>query len=223
MSSTARQTENSPQAQILQYLQRHGCAGVRELTDLLGVTATAVREQLTQMQDNGLLEVSSERRGPGRPRLIYRLTHKAQQGFPKLYEQLAGGLLRELIADEPPDRVAQLLDRVGRRLAEEYADRIESTGIAARLSEMRTLLEQRGVPAEVVADGAGLELYACPFYDVAAHHPEICLMERRMIEYVVGRPLDVNTGIRDGSHTCRFVVRTEFLHLTVGKSAPTEQ
>jgi DeoR family transcriptional regulator, suf operon transcriptional repressor len=223
MSSAGRQTASGPQAQILQYLQRHGYAGVRELAALLGVTATAVREQLAQLQQNGMLDVSSERQGPGRPRLIYRLSHKAQQGFPKLYDLLAGGLLHELIADESPERVAQLLDRVSRRLAAEYAGRIEATGIAARLNELRSLLEQRGVPAGVVADGSVLELYACPFYDVAAHHPEICLMERRMIEYVVGRPLDVSTGIRDGSHTCRFIVRTDGLSLTAGTAAPSDQ
>lgn len=204
----------SAAGQILQHLQRNGEATVKELAALLGVSATAARDHLVHLQAEGLIEARSERYGPGRPRLVYTLSEQARSRFPKQYDRLITGLLRELIALEGPDKVGQLLERVSRRLADEYSDRMAGTGMEERLGELRGLLELRGVPAEVAEGGDGISLFACPFYDIAQDHPEVCSMERQMIEYVVGEKLALESTIREGAHTCRFVVRTGDIPLT---------
>lgn len=205
----------SPAGQILQYLQRQGEATVKDLAALLGVSATAARDHLVHLQAEGLVAVRSERYGPGRPRLVYTLSDEARSRFPKQYDRLITGLLRELIALEGPGKVEQILERVGRRLADEYADRMAVGGdVAQRLAELRRVLEQRGVPAEVAEAGDGIRLFACPFYDVAQDHPEVCSMERQMIEYLLGEKLALESSIREGAHTCRFVVRAGEIPLT---------
>ncbi len=204
----------SAAGQILQYLQRNNEATVKELAALLGVSATAVRDHLVHLQAEGLVDARSERYGPGRPRLVYTLSEQARSRFPKQYDRLITGLLRELIAFEGAEKVEQLLERVSRRLAEEYAGQMEGTGMAERLDELRSLLEQRGVPAEVAEARDGIRLFACPFYDIAQDHPEVCSMERQMIEYVLGEKLALESTIREGAHTCRFVVRSGDIPLT---------
>jgi predicted ArsR family transcriptional regulator len=204
----------SAAGQILQYLQRNGEATVKDLAALLGVSSTAVRDHLVHLQSEGLVDTRAERYGPGRPRLVYTLSEVARSRFPKQYDRLITGLLRELIALEGAEKVDHLLERVSRRLADEYADSMETTGISARLGELRGLLEQRGVPAEVDADGDGISLFACPFYDIAQDHPEVCSMERQMIEYVLGEKLALESTIREGAHTCRFIVRSGEIPLT---------
>lgn len=199
---------SSAAGQILQYLQRTGEATVKDLAALLGVSATAARDHLVHLQAEGLVSVRAERHGPGRPRLVYTLSDEARSRFPKQYDRLITGLLRELIAQEGADKVEQLLERVSRRLADEYADRMAGIGISERLDELRRLLEQRGVPAEVAEDGDGIRLFACPFYDIAQDHPEVCSMERQMIEYALGEKLALESTIREGAHTCRFVLRS---------------
>lgn len=206
----------SPAGQILQYLQRHGEATVKDLAALLGVSATAARDHLVHLQAEGLVTARAERYGPGRPRLVYTLSDEARSRFPKQYDRLITGLLRELIALEGPDKVEQLLERVSRRLADEYADRMAGSDVPARLGELRRLLEQRGVPAEVAESGDGIRLFACPFYDVAQDHPEVCSMERQMIEFALGEKLSLESSIREGAHTCRFVVRSGEIPLTPG-------
>lgn len=204
----------SAAGQILQYLQRNGEATVKDLAALLGVSATAVRDHLVHLQAEGLVDTRAERYGPGRPRLVYTLSDQARSRFPKQYDRLITGLLRELIAFEGADKVELLLERVSRRLADEYAGQMEGTGMAERLDELRGLLEQRGVPAEVVEARDGISLFACPFYDIAQDHPEVCSMERQMIEYVLGEKLALESTIREGAHTCRFVVRSGDIPLT---------
>ena len=204
----------SAAGQILQYLQRNSEATVKVLAALVGISSTAVRDHLVHLQAEGLIDVRAERYGPGRPRLVYTLSDAARSRFPKQYDRLITGLLRELIAVEGAEKVDQLLTRVSRRLADEYSGHMEGTNMGARLDELRLLLEQRGVPAEVVAAGDGINLFACPFHDIAQDHPEVCSMERQMIEYALGAKLSLESTIREGAHTCRFVVRSGDIPLT---------
>ncbi|NJN19161.1 MAG: ArsR family transcriptional regulator [Oscillochloris sp.] len=208
-----------PAEQILDYLQRQGEATVKDLADLLGVSGTAVRDHLSALQADQMVVVRAERHGPGRPRLVYALSEKAHARFPQQTDRLITSLLRELLAREGPEKVAQLLNGVSRRLANEYSGRIAGVDIAVRLDELRRLLEQRGVPAVVPSDGDEIQLFACPYYDVAAIHPEVCSMERQMIEYMLGEQLVLKDSIREGSHHCRFVLRPGHIALTPQSSS----
>src|SRR4051812_17073932 len=107
----------SPASKIMAHLQRHGEATVKELEEVLDVSTTAVREHLTHLQAKDLVATKLVRYGPGRPRLVYFLTPKAQSQFPKQYDILVNLLLREIAGQEGPDRLQLILDAVAERLA----------------------------------------------------------------------------------------------------------
>lgn len=197
--------EGSPAATILRHLQRHGQATIKELEDALGVSTTAVREQLANLHSNGLIATSTVRNGPGRPRFVYKLTERAQSLFPKQYDLLINLLLQEIRALDGQSKVELLFSRISARLAHEYAGRISGVDVQARLAELRAMLESDGIPAEVHADGDGIQIFACPYYEVAQEHPEVCTMERQMIEQMLGEELVIEQTIRDGHHHCCFV------------------
>jgi predicted ArsR family transcriptional regulator len=196
--------DTSPARLILQYIQRQGQATIKELEDVLGVSTTAVREHLSHLYANGLVTSHSVRHGPGRPRLVYTLTDKAQALFPKQYELLINLLLQEIAVQEGTHRVEQLLERVGARLAEEYTERISEEDIKVRLDELRTMLETRGIAAELQPSGEGIKILSCPFLDVAQEHGEVCAMEQQMIEQVLGEEVTLDNSIRDGHYHCCF-------------------
>ncbi|NJP05854.1 MAG: HTH domain-containing protein [Chloroflexaceae bacterium] len=198
----------SPASIILQYLQRHGEVTIKQLEDVLEVSTTAVREHLANLQLYGLIATRTMRSGPGRPRLVYTLTDKAHDLFPKQYDVLINLLLQEIAAGEGPNKVEQLLERVSRRIAHEYAGNIQEEGIAGRLAQLRTLLEQRGVPSEVEAEGIGIHIFSCPYLDVAQEHEHVCTMDRQMVEQVLGQKVTLKQSIRQGHHQCSFIVDT---------------
>ncbi|NJO84134.1 MAG: DeoR family transcriptional regulator, partial [Blastochloris sp.] len=169
---------SSPAGIILQYIKRHGQATIKELEQVLGVSTTAVREHLAHLQVSGLVETDTVRHGPGRPRLIYTLTEKAQTYFPRHYDMLINLILEELSAEGGPERVDRLLQRVGERLRTDYAVHIHAEDLQERLGELRETLEARGVPAEVEPDGAGFKILSCPYHDVAQEHGSVCTMEK---------------------------------------------
>jgi predicted ArsR family transcriptional regulator len=196
----------SPAGKILDYLQRNGEATVKALEELLGISTTAVREHLIHLQARDLVTTKLERHGPGRPHAVYYLTPEAQSLFPKEYDTLTNMLLREIISQDGPARLQLLLDAVGARLAEEYRGHVAGTDLSARLLALRTALEGRGIPVEIQPTNDGFRLFACPYYDVAQEHAGVCMMERRMVEQVLGETIVLEETIRDGSRSCHFTV-----------------
>ena len=85
----------STRRSILDYMQRHGRATVKELGGLLGLTSTGIRQHLTVLERDGLVEAREERGRVGRPTLVYSLTDKADSLYPKRYDMLASVLLEE--------------------------------------------------------------------------------------------------------------------------------
>jgi predicted ArsR family transcriptional regulator len=203
----------SPASIILQHIQRHGQATIKELEDVLGVSTTAVREHLAQLQASGLVATSTMRYGPGRPRLVYTLTSKAQNLFPKHYDLLINLILQELAAQGGVEEVERLLERVGARLLEEYADKMSGVDVQARLRELRKLLETRGIPAEVHEEPDDAEtrmnIHSCPYFDVAQEHGEVCMMERNMFAQLIGEDIELEHSIREGHHHCCFVLNRQ--------------
>ena len=199
-------TSESPAGKILAHLQRHGEATVRELEEVLQISTTAVREHLTHLQARELVTTRLVRQGPGRPHLVYFLTPKAQSQFPKHYDTLVNLLLHEIAGQEGPERLQVILDAVGARLAEEYGAQDSGAGLPERLAALHSALEARGIPAEVQPPGAGVEVFACPYLDVAQEHAAVCVMEQRMIEQLLGEPIALEGTIREGRRSCHFIV-----------------
>lgn len=198
--------DESPAGKILAHLRRHGEASVKDLEDLLAISTTAVREHLSHLQARELLVTRLVRRGPGRPHLLYSLTPKAQDLFPKEYDTLVNMLLHEIARQEGPDRLASILNAVGARLADAYGGQLAGGELSERLARLCDALEARGIPAERRSDGEGLQIFACPYLDVAQEHASVCAMERRMIEQILGERVALDGTIREGRRSCCFSV-----------------
>lgn len=199
---------DSPAGKILDHLQRHGEASVKEFEEVLSVSTTAVREHLTHLQARELLATRLVRQGPGRPRLVYFLTPKARSLVPKSYDTLVTMLMRELASRGGPDELQSLLDAVGARMAEVYRGQIGGDDVPQRLAQLRDALEARGIPVQLDSSGEELQVFACPYHDVAQEHAAVCTMEQRMLERLVGENIRIDGTIREGRRSCQFSIRT---------------
>jgi DeoR family suf operon transcriptional repressor len=205
--------EGTPAGDILHYIQRHGSATIKELEIALDVSTTAVREQIANLLGDGLLKSTKVRQGAGRPSFRYMLAAKAQALFPKGYDVLINLLLEEILAVEGRDKLQQILDRVGRRLADQYTDESEAAQegelLRDRLMGLAQALDRRGMPIDVIELSEGnfiVSEYACPYFDVAQEHSGVCTMEQRMMEHVLGRKVELTKRIVEGHHGCQFHV-----------------
>lgn len=200
----------SPLWQIIEHLQRNGSATIKELEDVLGITTTAVRQHLASLQAEGYIERRVVHAGVGRPHHAYFTTPRVQELFACHCDDLALTLLEELFYLEGEARTAELLDRVGTRLAGKYAATMRSTLLHDRVNELAVALNGNGILADaVIGDGEviALHTYNCPFHELAQEHREICEMDRSMVEKVLGTDVNLSRCMQEGHSGCTFTVQ----------------
>jgi predicted ArsR family transcriptional regulator len=203
-------TSATPAGQILEHLLRSGEASIKDLENALGVTATAVRQQLVSLSAEGLITSEQERKGVGRPRNVYRPTERAYSLFACYCDDLALSLIGELLEADGADKLRLLLNRVGVKLGGQYASQIQSEAVGDRVRELSILLDRRGVIVDVEeypSDGViVLQEYNCPYHELASVHRDVCEMERDAFSLALQAEVKLGNCIQDGHHSCQFVV-----------------
>jgi predicted ArsR family transcriptional regulator len=159
---------------------RHGL-DVRELAQRLRVHANTVRWHLGVLADAGLVESSAApSSGPGRPRVLYRLSAEAHAPGREEYRLLATILAGTVSAEEDGARRAEDSGRAwGRYLVRRPAPNRQVEDAEA-VDEVARLLDEQGFVPE--ADGTEIRMRRCPFHDLAEQHPQVvCAVHRGMI------------------------------------------
>lgn len=201
--------QRGPAGEILRLLQRNGPMSTKQLRAALGVSSlNAVREQLTSLMADGLVQSTTVRRGAGRPTHMYGLSDKAHVLFPQGYDVLLKLLLAELVTQTSQEQMQAILSGVSTRLAQEYGGPQEQHALKQRLDALVERLDQRGTPITLTEQGETVLLheYSCPYFNVAQETSHVCGIEQRMLEQVLGRPVRLTQRIVDGHIGCQFVV-----------------
>lgn len=201
--------DKSPAGQILKLLQQYGALRIKDIEAALGVTTTAVRQQLVALVAEGFISAATVREKRGRPYAVYNLSDKGQALFARGYEDLALVLLEEILELAEPARSEQLLHRVSARLGAQYAEQIQGVALAERIQAWVTLLKQHGIMSKLEEEEGRFVLteYGCPYYGLAREHREVCNMEIEAIEQVLGSEVTLCQSQLDGHHGCQFQVK----------------
>ena len=203
--------QRGPAAEILRMLQRQGPKNVKALETELGVSTNAVREQLQQLQNAGLVQVSKVRRGAGRPAHVYSLSEKAQALFPQPYDVVLKLLIEEIVSADGVASAQRMLNSVGQRMAEGLSDEDGSLSLRERIEVTAAALGARGMPITVSENGDSLTLHswACPYHQLARSHQGICEMEQHMLERALGASVTITERMPDGFAGCKFVIEQQ--------------
>ena len=199
---------------ILDLLRKAGPLGVSQLSGAAGVTATAVRQRLTRLMAQGLVDREATRAGRGRPSHRYRLTEKGRRQSGANFADLALALWQEVRGIEDPEVRRGLLQRIAKTMAKMYGTQVTGATTADRMQAVSRVFAERNVPFEVGMSAAGdgesvslpvLTALACPYPDLAEQDRTICAMERMMLGELVGGPLKLAECRLDGESCCKFV------------------
>jgi predicted ArsR family transcriptional regulator len=199
----------STRQQIIEYLRRHGRATVKELGKLLKLTSTGIRQHLTVLERDGLVDAHEERGRVGRPTLVYSLTDKADALFPKTYDELASVLLEEVRAADGNQRVHELLHRVAERMAEPYEGRMDGKPLPRRVEETARIMEEQGCLVDVRAEGEEyfIDEYTCPFLKVAQEDRAICALHVDFVRILSGGDTRLSHSLLRGERSCTYRIR----------------
>ena len=197
--------------ELITALKHAGAATADELAASLGVTVSAVRQQLDGLAADGLVAWRPQARGRGRPTHLYLLTRAAEPLFPKAY----GGLTTELlgyVADADPNLVDDIFDRRRQRRLEGAQARLATVGddVAARVAELARILDDDGYLAswEAMPDGSyRIGEHNCAVLDVAERYGQACSSEISFLRQALpDARIERVSHMIAGAHSCAYRV-----------------
>ena len=191
---------------ILDLLRKQQEMTVVQLSAAMEVTATAVRQRLGRLLEQGYITRTAITSGRGRPSHQYTLTPKGQRKTGANFADLAIALWQEIRSIEDEEIRRGLLQRISKRMAVMYGDEIQGETVGQRMDQLGDLLTDRELPFSVSEEGGlpVLTMLACPYPGLAEQDRSICSMERMLLSDVLGSSVALTECRLDGDSCCTF-------------------
>ena len=218
------EAKNITDRTIIEYLRRYEACSIRELVDYAGVTATAIRQRVNRLMEQGLIVRHSETSGRGRPTHRYSLSPTGIRVGGDNFEDLAKALWAELHAVKDPEVRNGLLNRVIGRLSEKYVNDLEGENLEEKLESLTRLMQEKDIPFEIEAKDGELPVLtalACPYPNLAEHDRSICSMEEKVFSEMLGKNVNLTSCRLDGDNCCTF--EAGFHHTSSVPAEPVER
>lgn len=200
---------HSTRWEIVQFIKRRGRATVEAIATHLDVTPMAIRLHLVVLERDCLVSRSTLRHGPGRPALIYTLTDRAGDLFPKNYDLLANLLLDGLRQRDGDRGVIEACRAAAAQLSARYRLRVAGKDFAARVAEVSAIFSELGgdVTWEPQGENFLMKTHNCPYQRVAEEHREVCGIDRQMLSELLDADLESAASVLDDFAHCTYLIR----------------
>lgn len=191
---------------IIDFLRRRPASTVGDMVEFTGVTATAVRQRLVRLMEQGLVAREAEVAGRGRPTHHYSLTAAGAKSGGNNYDQLVQVLWDEIREIRDVEVRRGLLKRISDRLAETYRSEVHGDTLQERMADLARVLTSQDMPFEIQESEQlpVLTALACPYPDLAEHDRGICAMEKMLLSSVLGESMRLSSCRLDGANCCTF-------------------
>ncbi len=205
---SALQLGTTQQALLRQLLWHPEGLGVEDLCLKLRVSHNAVRQHLTALGAQDLVERAPSRPTGGRPGAVFVITALGRELFPRHYGTIAGALIEKLLATRGSMQTMALLRALGTQLAQGAAADIDPDNLERASRQLAAKLDELGYEAAaIVHDGQPqIEAHNCVFHALAAKHPEVCHFDLAFLSTASGREVHHAECMVRGGRICRFAL-----------------
>jgi predicted ArsR family transcriptional regulator len=170
-------------------LLRRGALTIDEVARAVGLTRTAVRAQLSTLQQDGAVEQRGVRRGTSKPARTYGVTVEAELLLSRAYIPILTQLLHVLADRIPRQEFDAIMREVGRGLMTGRA--MPHGTLGERVLAASALLNDLGGMTEVDEEGSHFVIrgHGCPLAAATAEYPEACNALESLLSEFVGQPV----------------------------------
>jgi len=202
------------QRRIVDHLKRSGPCSTTHVAEALGVTTQAVRPQLAELEDRGLVSAEPTATGTrGRPPTGWALTALAIDLFPDRHSDLTVELIdamKATLGEEAFEAVLAVRDAT--QLETVRNNTPQGAGVAERTRILADHRTRQGYMAEVIEDGDDLFLveHHCPVCAAATACQGLCSNELKLFQDAMGSDVDVERTqhLLSGDERCVYRIRT---------------
>jgi predicted ArsR family transcriptional regulator len=198
------QLGRTPRIEIVNRLKRTQGLTVGELAELLGMSYMGVKDHCVQLHKAGYLDTWRKPRPSGRPEMVYRLTDRAKDLFPRACNEATIHLLesaRELYGNTAPEK---LLFQMFQRKAADYRLRIRTPSPVERAKLFTRLRDNEGAMADWDGVNARITEHHSPIADLIEAFPLVARLETDMFAKVLGVAVSREESHASGLYRCTF-------------------
>lgn len=184
-----QQLLDTSRGRIVTLLQRGGLT-VDDIASQLGLTASAVRAQLTVMERDGVVQRVGRKPGTTRPFQVFQLTAEVEQLLSRAYLPLLTELVQVFANALPAKQVSALMREAGKGLANELPFAKRAAGsLRSRVAAASELLNKELGAVTTYFEGNGSYVIrgaGCPLAALTGKHPVVCLAMESLLGDVLG-------------------------------------
>lgn len=208
MNAMTETTQSTGRRSLLRSLLRNkGGLTVQALAGALSVSRNAVRQHLTALERDGLVEKGKLQPSGGRPEQLYVLTSEGNEQFPRQYSWFSEMLLQQLQAQANGPGLREKLADMGRAVAASMQGRLSGkSGSAERIAAVTEIMQEIGYDAVGKTEGEErlIEAHNCVFHKLAAKIPEVCSFDLALLSASSGCQVEHQSCMLRGGDACRF-------------------
>ena len=201
----------SGRERVLVLLKTKGPQTAARVARKLGITTMAVRQHLSVLQGEGLVEFTEERRKVGRPARVWQFTSKSHERFPDFHVELAVGMLQAIRTAFGEEGLERLTEERKRQQADSYRARMPDpdASFEERVAALTRLRREEGYMAEWKRQRDGKIVLIenhCSIEKAAQFCPKLCACELSVFRTVLGDDVSVERveHILSGDRCCTY-------------------
>lgn len=192
------------QMRLLQcLLQSEGGASMEQLAELLGISRSAVHQQIRILESSGLISMARSEPSGGRPHTVYTLTEEGRDYFPRQYPLLMNRMLQQLTSILGGAELDALLYQLGQDIGQEHLHALSRQAGPRREGIVR-LMNELGYHARPGAGDNEIVAQNCVYHRLAQEHEAVCSLDRGLLEVLWEHPVEQTECMLRGGHVCRF-------------------
>ena len=201
--------ENPTREKIIFLLKKNGPLSIEDLSKELHITSMGIRQHLLSLERKGYINYVTKRQGIGRPAFLYRLTEKAQNLFPTVYDEFILDTFRDIESNEGKQKIEELFQwRKNRFLKDLRESSLEKKTLPDTLSAITNHLDKKGYLSELrdTNNHYSLKVFNCPIYRLASEYREACQFDLQMFKELIGKEVSREECIVDGDTSCIYTI-----------------
>lgn len=201
----------SARERILFLLKMHGPQTAAQMAKKLKVTTMAIRQHLSILEGELLVDFTDVRHKVGRPARLWRLTSKVSNQFPDCHAELAVGMIEAIRSTFGEEGLERLTKERTRKQIQNYNARMPNSGmsIEERVDVLSQIRCEEGYMAEWERKQDGTIKFVenhCSIENAACLCSKICTEELSLFRTVLGDKVSVNRveHILKGDRCCAY-------------------
>jgi DeoR family transcriptional regulator, suf operon transcriptional repressor len=200
------------QHQILeQLLENRIGLSIDALAKVLDISRAAVQQHVVGLEGDGYIKKNSLNKTAGRPVVIYGITDKGINYFPKQYAWFSDLILSELRQEMGVEGFKDYMQRLGVRLADNLRSQFEGKNLNNRMDELSSIMTNLGFQVTTDIDPETgkpvIRANNCIYHDLAQKHIEICAFDLALMSSLLDKEVNQSSCMAKGDCACHFKIQ----------------